>query len=344
MSQRKACQGSSISTLATSDAQGTREHTSAPAMPRAISTVTKGPARADVAGDARLSLPNTAMLSPEVAHRAVRPCASAAATGGWHHRRSQKAQRPAHRLMPNAARYDSCADRLAEPCGSIAMDKIHAQDNTASACWGLSAAENSADRQNISTARTTDGEAPHIHAYATSTTQEAVVAMRLPKAAPSTQRSIHAITTTCWPDSARIWAQPASRNMAASSWSRSSLQPSSKAFSKPDALPPARSMAASIAPRTVARIRSKRGAALVITGLSPANHSAGLPSACCKSFSCRLWPRTTGKLVRAQTVTRPLALARRPSGPHSSDTSSTMDNMPLALSTGMAATLPMSAV
>ncbi len=126
---------------------------------------------------------------------------------------------------------------------------------------GLSKARAAAPSQNIKAARATEGLGPTSHTKAATRIQETALALKGPKSGPSMAAASMASIARCWPDRAKMCAQPASRKACPSSASKSSRTPMMSASRSGPALAPAIFNRASSDCRRLKRESSRGGAA-----------------------------------------------------------------------------------
>ncbi len=111
-------------------------------------------------------------------------------------------------------------------------------DSMLAGFWGRSAATSAAAAQNMKMALVTEGEGPTRARYSAARMQAAGLARLLPTRGPRSTAASPASTPTCWPDRARIWAQPASLKALTKAESSSSRTPRNKASRRGPASPP----------------------------------------------------------------------------------------------------------
>jgi len=159
----------------------------------------------------------------------------------------------------------------------------------------------------------------------------------------------------CWPDSARICAQPALRKSSAIEPSRSSRTPTISASSNGPATPPARLSEASKADLMDQRIRSRADAGARIATSPPSTKAAGTARASghapappragvagLRNPTDTICPRISvaGPPPRTYTSRGPLAVTRAPSRPRAASSSIPTAVMPEAVRLGSAVIMP----
>jgi hypothetical protein len=177
--------------------------------------------------------------------------------------------------------------------------------------WGRSAATRVAAAQNMKMALVTEGEGPTRARYSAARMQAPGFARLLPSSGPRSTAVSPASTLTCWPDRARIWAQPASLKALTRLVSSSSRTPRNKASRRGPASPPALPRADSRPARMPSRSVSAREGGLRKV-MSPRSTKTLAPARGRRSAGGRHRTRTVLPLggadePRTNTVSRPVA-------------------------------------
>jgi hypothetical protein len=190
---------------------------------------------------------------------------------------------------------------------------------------GLSAANAAAPSQNIRAALATEGLGPTSHTKAATSRQDTALALKGPKSGPRRAAASMASMERCWPDKARMCAQPESLNAWPSSASKSSRTPTMSASSSGPALPPARLKDSRSDCRRPKRKSSRAGAlrasptspAPAKSGARPSDPRAGAkPSSAAEMFPVLMRsaePRGRALPPRAYTCSSPRHDTRAPS-------------------------------